>query len=64
MAARAKERYEIFPIIVRDKKISATNEDFIENELASKPENVQKVHAECFEKDLTEAFGNVVDSIE
>ena len=64
MTARAKERYEIFPIIVRDKKISATNEDFIENELASKLQNVQKVFAECFEKDLTEAFGNVVDSIE
>ena len=44
--------------------MSSTNEDFIENELASKPENVQKVHAEYFEKDLTEAFGNVVDSIE
>merc|ERR1712176_361076 len=60
---RAKERYEIFPIIVRDQKISATNEDFIENELASKPENVQKVFAENFEDDLTQAFSNVVDSI-
>jgi len=64
VTARAKERYEIFPIIVRDKKMCSTNEDFIKNELASKPENVQKVFAECFEKDLTEAFGNVVDSIE
>ena len=63
VTARAKERYEIFPIIVRDQKISATNEEFIENELASKPENVQKVFAESFEKDVTDAFANVVHSI-
>ncbi|CAG5109923.1 Oidioi.mRNA.OKI2018_I69.chr2.g4392.t1.cds [Oikopleura dioica] len=63
VTARAKQHYEIFPIIVRDNRASNNNEEFISTHLASRPENVQKVFSNSFEENLTAAFEKIVSSI-
>ena len=63
VTARAKQKYEIFPIIVRDNRASKNNEEFISTHLASRPENVQKVYSDSFEENIISAFERIVSSI-
>lgn len=55
-----RENYEVYPIIVRPNEYHDLEDDFIENELASKPENYKKVFTGRFDIEMKQALEEII----
>ncbi|CBY24326.1 unnamed protein product [Oikopleura dioica] len=55
-----RENYEVYPIIVRPNEYYDLEDEFIKNELASRPENYKKVFTGRFDTEMKEALKELI----